>query len=251
MKKTALIMLTLFLFSCAGKPEVWRNIDTDLPTISIFIGSIKTGKHIARPGPERVCSDPPEVDVNGEEVICIIGHYDPPPMKLTIKLEEQIYGNHLGSQIFANTTSHFGLNSFDIGNGQKYLMIVLSDGVTNILPRYYFKPVNERYLGDFSENEINQLEPVERYALPLAEPTSEVNWLPCDTQVRENVIVKEGKVGLYSFYNQVKKDRDYDDELFYRKANLKALIEEHRHLIEADARYHFNRSVLYRRTDAL
>ena len=240
------IVFVLLLSSCVNKTEVWRNLETDSPTLSIFVGSIQSAKHISRPWPEKVCPDPSEPSPDGKEVICVSGYLDPPPIKLTIDVEQQIYGPELGTKVFANTTSHFGLHSFNIKDGQKYLMLVLSDGITNIIPKYHFEPVVERDLeGLVGASKLDS------YVLPIEELNDEVYWLPCDSQVREKVISQESKVGLYFFYNTVKEEPDYDDELFYRKATMKQLIEEHKVLISQDSRYHFKGQTLYVSTYAL
>ena len=235
------------LSSCAHDFEVWRDLESDDPSVSIIIGSISKAKYIARPGDEYVCPEP----VEGQEVICVSEYREPPPIKLTIKPEEHLYGNELDSQFFANTTSHFGLNSFEIGNEQQYLMLILSDGVTNILPRYHFEEVNELYLGDLSDIQIGELGKAGLYALPFRVYESAVHWLPCKVQVLEKTIVKESKVGLYFFYNTAKEDASYDDELFYRKATTEELIKEHRTLILKEPSYHFKGGVLFKSTNAL
>ena len=172
------LFFILLLYGCAQKAEVWRNIDEDNIRVSIFVGQFELAKHIARPESAK-CPDPPEVNSEGLEMICISGFRDPPPMKVRIKLHEHIYGDDLGKLVFANTTSHFGLDSIKpgISEKQKYLMIVLSDGITNILPRYHFEALNRRYFKPSLNKEFSELGVSDSYILPIPYP---VSWLPCE-----------------------------------------------------------------------
>jgi len=249
-------LICLFLISllsgCAQTPEVWRNIDEESIRVSIFVGQFESAKHIARPDSAE-CPDPPEVNSDGQEMICISGFRDPPPMKLRIKLHEHIYGDDLGEVVFANTTSHFGLDSIKpgISEKQKYLMIVLSDGITNILPRYHFRPLNQRYFKSISNKEFNKLAIKNSYILPVPYP---VSWLPCEVSYKaKNWVYREDKHNLYRFLDGLKTQGfpEIDSDEAYRKLTLKKMAVPYRSVISKQDRYFFEGEILYTRKPAI
>jgi hypothetical protein len=89
---------------------------------------------------------------------------DPPPLKLTIEIEEIIYGHIQSKFVTAYTTSHFGLATYS--DYVPYLFLLKSNGKDLIIPRYSPKEI---------AFDIN-----EKPTLPMLSVNDTPNWLPCE-----------------------------------------------------------------------
>jgi len=147
------ILFVLLNHSFVKANEKWPEFNTELSDVIIVAGNVVSAKYL----PELV--DP---KCESGEWVCM----DPPPIKFEIKIKKVVYGELIEKEISAFTTSHSGLNQFDITGYQPYLFVLKSDGKDFILPRYQFD------LLAYTKND--------KLALPMESVSDILISLPCD-----------------------------------------------------------------------
>lgn len=148
-----ILLLSLFTLSAYSRAsEVdYPDFVNLKPDYIIVWGYIETEEYL--PEPEIECA---------KDLLCI--SLDPPPLKLTIEVEEVIYGHIQSKIVTAYTTSHFGLETYS--GFLPYLFLLQSNGKDLIIPRYSPKKI---------AYDIND-EPT----LPMLSVNDTPNWLPCE-----------------------------------------------------------------------
>lgn len=149
------LLLSLFAQAFVKADEQWPEFNTEIADIIIVAGNVINAKYL----PDLV-----NPKCKSGELVCM----DPPPMKFKIEIESVVYGEFVEKEITAYTTSHFGLNQFNIIDAQPYLFILKSDGKDFILPRYQFD------LLAYTKND--------ELALPMESSSDILITLPCDVR---------------------------------------------------------------------
>jgi hypothetical protein len=98
---------------------------------------------------------------DGTILLCM----DPPPMALRFRVSESLFGPTIPGRIITFTTSHFGKSGIDYGSDHPYLLLLITNGVEFITPRYHLKRL--------------AFDSRDQLAAPIESPTDAIWWLPC------------------------------------------------------------------------
>lgn len=152
MKLILLFLSFSFLSACSSVREVdYPDFVNLKPEYTIVWGYLAKAEYL--PEPEFACP---------KDRICI--SFDPPPLKLTINVEEVIYGYIQSKVVTAYTTSHYGLATYF--EDEPYLFLLKSNGKDLIIPRYSPKGI--------------AFDTDDKPSLPMLSVNSTPNWLPCE-----------------------------------------------------------------------
>jgi hypothetical protein len=164
MKLILILLSFLILGACSSVSDVdYPDFVNLKPEYTIVWGNIEKGEYL--PEHESECA---------KDRICI--NLDPPPLKLTIEIEEIIYGHIQSKIVTAYTTSHYGLATYF--DDVPYLFLLKSNGKDLIIPRY-------------SPKEI-AFDIDDKPTLSMLSVNDTPNWLPCEVSKLNRKIEYDG-----------------------------------------------------------
>jgi hypothetical protein len=170
MSKTLTFLLYLFpvtLFALENSSDKWPSFNPELSNVLMVAGTVLKAKYLP---------DEEDPRCKSGELICL----DPPPIKLEIEIEKIIYGELTVKKISVFTTSHYGVDHFDI-EGLPYFFLLYTDGSEFILPRYHFKLISYSLTDAMN--------------LPMLYSTDFPSWLPCKIKELNKQIDFDTSVG--------------------------------------------------------
>lgn len=152
MKFVNLLLISVLVSGCTSTSEVYPDIELSSLHPSVVVALPVSGRYMKH---FDACLDP--------DAICM----DPPPMLIRYRVLENVYGKGLPNNLNIKTTSHFGLVSYNFKDPYPQLLLVGTNGVENIMPRYHRMQVAQDNRGKF--------------VIPIYED-ADVWWLPCEVR---------------------------------------------------------------------
>jgi hypothetical protein len=131
----ALLVATSLLSGCRTSAGVFPENYAEFTEPSIVTGQFLSARYLDEFPWCAADYQAPDDEI----IICM----DPPPLALRFRIDQVLYGAPRDGIITVYTTDHFGRLSYRDRLGRAYLVNLVSDGTSFIMPRYQNEPVSE------------------------------------------------------------------------------------------------------------